>query len=60
MLLRASLDELSEADREVLRLRLEGYSTQEVADHLGITMDAANSRIHRVQKRVQEQQRRGV
>jgi len=51
MLLRASLAGLSEADLEVIRLRLEGCSTKDIADRLGISEDAANSRIHRALKR---------
>ena len=43
-----ALAALSETDREVLLRRdLEGWSAREVADHLGLTVPAVKTRLHR-------------
>jgi len=49
----AAIDALPAGDRDVYRLReLEGYSGQDVADELGISLAAQKSRLHRARSRV--------
>lgn len=60
----AALQSLSPASREVLVLRdVEGLSAPEVADVLGVTVDAVKSRLHRARKALEEalakQERKG-
>lgn len=51
--LRAALDRLSEADREVLVLRdLEGLSGAEAAEVLGLELAALKTRLHRARLRL--------
>lgn len=42
------LASLPEDDREVVRLRLEGYSAAEIAAELGLKRDAVYQRLHRI------------
>ena len=45
---RAGLDRLSDDQRAVFVLRdLEGWNTEEIADHLGITRELVRQRVHR-------------
>jgi RNA polymerase sigma-70 factor (ECF subfamily) len=51
--LSAAIDALDEANREVLLLRdVEGLTAPEVADVLGISVDAVKSRLHRARVQV--------
>ena len=53
--LREAIASLSEANRIVLVLRdVEGYSTGEVAEHLGITSTTVKVRLHRARRQVRE------
>lgn len=50
------LSELSAADRLAITLcDIEGYSQQVLADHLGISLPGAKSRIQRARKRLRDQ-----
>lgn len=50
---RDAMDELSDRDREVLMLKYEhGWSYQQISDHLGISLVAVETRLHRARKRL--------
>ncbi len=53
--LKAALAELTDTHRIVVVLRdVEGWSTSEVADSLGITTTAAKVRLHRARRQLRE------
>ena len=49
------LSKLSESDRRLVQLRLEGYSADEIADKTGLRRDTVYQRLHRVIKRLRDQ-----
>jgi RNA polymerase sigma-70 factor, ECF subfamily len=51
-LLWQALVELPRADRQILALRLEGYSLEETAQRIGITPGHAAVRLHRIRKKL--------
>jgi RNA polymerase sigma-70 factor (ECF subfamily) len=48
------LERLEEADRELLRLRIEGHSTAEVARLLGLNADVLRVRLSRLRQKLRE------
>lgn len=50
----AILSRLDEADRELIRLRIDGYRTVDAAQILGISPDSARVRLSRLRKKLQE------
>jgi RNA polymerase sigma-70 factor (ECF subfamily) len=50
---RAALENLPRRDAEILMLKYtEDWSYQQIADHLGTTTDAVESRLHRARRRL--------
>ncbi len=55
-LVRTALARLTRRDAEILLLKYtEDWSYQQLADHLGITQSAVQSRLHRARKRLRDQ-----
>lgn len=50
------MDRLDGVDRELVALRLDGYSTVEAARHLGIDSDVARVRLSRLRRRLKNAQ----
>ena len=51
--MRVALERLSERDAEILLLKYtENWSYQQIADHLGVSHSAVESRLHRARKRM--------
>jgi RNA polymerase sigma-70 factor (ECF subfamily) len=48
------LSRLDESDRELIRLRIDGYRTVDAAGVLGISPDVARVRLSRLRKKLQE------
>ncbi len=48
------LNQLDDAERELIVLRLEGYSTAEVARQLNINPDVTRVRLSRLRKRLRD------
>lgn len=48
--------ELDADDRQLMELRLQGYTTAEAADKLGKTPEAMRVRLHRLRKRLEDEQ----
>ena len=46
---------LDEELRNVALWRLEGYTNQEIADHLGISTSAVEARLHRARQRMRDE-----
>ena len=53
--LRKAVDELSEKYRVVINLNLDGLSDKEIAERLGITLDAVKQQKKRGKERLREQ-----
>ncbi len=51
---RSLCERLSEAERTVLEMRLAGYATAEIAEHLGLSGVALRVRLTRLRQRLQE------
>jgi len=52
-LVRVALERLSDRDAEILLLKYtENWSYQQIADHLGVSHSAVESRLHRARKRM--------
>ncbi len=45
---------LHDTDATIVRLRLEGYNADEIAERIGIKRDAVYQRLHRIVRRLQE------
>lgn len=55
-LVRQALERLGRRDTEILLLKYtEGWSYQELAEHLGISQSAVEARLHRARKRLRHQ-----
>ena len=52
--LRRLCDHLDESERRALRLRLQGYSTEEIAQELGISHVALRVRLTRLRQQLRE------
>ena len=48
------LDELTDVDRQLMELRLEGYSTAEVARKLGVDSDVLRVRLSRLRRKIRD------
>jgi RNA polymerase sigma factor (sigma-70 family) len=46
--------QVTDTERRVIELRLQGYSTVEVANELGITADVLRVRLHRLRQRLRD------
>ena len=56
-LVRAAVDQLPERDAEMLMLKYgEGWSCREMAERLGISVVAVESRLHRARERLRRTQ----
>ncbi len=55
-LIRTALDRLPRRDTELLLLKYtEGWSYQQIADHLGISASAVEARLHRARKKMRDE-----
>lgn len=54
MLFETILGELNPEDQRLLRMTVAGCSLEEIAEHFGITYEAAAVRVHRVHKRIRK------
>ena len=46
--------QVTDTERRVIEMRLQGYSTVEVANELGITADVLRVRLHRLRQRLRD------
>lgn len=51
------LQRLADTDRQLVQLRLEGYSANEIAEQTGLNRDAVYQRLHRIIERLRKEKR---
>jgi RNA polymerase sigma factor (sigma-70 family) len=51
------LARLADADRQLVQLRLEGYSADEIAERMGLRRDTVYQRLHRIIERLRKEKR---
>ena len=53
-LLETLIDNLTEEERSLLQLRLDGYNAEEIAQRVGLTRDAVYQRLHRIVNKLKQ------
>ncbi|MBQ8703306.1 MAG: sigma-70 family RNA polymerase sigma factor [Bacteroidales bacterium] len=51
------LESLTDTDRQLVQLRLEGYNADEIAEQTGLRRDAVYQRLHRIIERLRKEKR---